>query len=305
MLNFNVRAPANFRHSIAILAYLTTSIILIDAHAFPRNRAEVAQMKLLPFEAVAIVPGSIVTLLPLLLYNAGKTCYSHDVITETAIASIVHDFYGNISNLPDIRTAIIQISVENAAVDNDQQTAAKHFDGESFPEGQERVLFLQSETIRLASHGEYVEARKLVGQALHAIQDFYSHSNWIELGNTRPNPDLGKPGRSLSRLPSDIPACKNGRIITDQLTSGYYSKQGQIPSHKCAHGEVLSGPGIAKDVGIYTMGALPRFKLHKKAAAMAIEASRQYMWEMRSLLPPDALNGLLGVPMNVQLLPKP
>jgi hypothetical protein len=31
---------------------------------------------------------------------------------------------------------------------------------------------------------EYKTARKYSGQILHTIQDFYSHSNWVEMGNT-------------------------------------------------------------------------------------------------------------------------
>lgn len=38
---------------------------------------------------------------------------------------------------------------------------------------------------------DYREARKLTGQILHTIQDFYSHSNWVEMGNTDINRDIG------------------------------------------------------------------------------------------------------------------
>ncbi len=35
------------------------------------------------------------------------------------------------------------------------------------------------------------QARQLLGQLLHTLQDFYSHSNWIELGKTEINEHLG------------------------------------------------------------------------------------------------------------------
>lgn len=35
------------------------------------------------------------------------------------------------------------------------------------------------------------QARQLLGQVLHTLQDFYSHSNWIELGKKRINERLG------------------------------------------------------------------------------------------------------------------
>jgi hypothetical protein len=38
---------------------------------------------------------------------------------------------------------------------------------------------------------DLVQARQLLGQLLHTLQDFYSHSNWIELGKTEINERLG------------------------------------------------------------------------------------------------------------------
>lgn len=35
------------------------------------------------------------------------------------------------------------------------------------------------------------QARQLLGQLLHTLQDFYSHSNWIELGKKTINERLG------------------------------------------------------------------------------------------------------------------
>jgi len=35
------------------------------------------------------------------------------------------------------------------------------------------------------------QARQLLGQLLHTLQDFYSHSNWIELGKKEINERLG------------------------------------------------------------------------------------------------------------------
>jgi hypothetical protein len=38
---------------------------------------------------------------------------------------------------------------------------------------------------------DLVQARQLLGQLLHTLQDFYSHSNWIELGKKEINERLG------------------------------------------------------------------------------------------------------------------
>lgn len=40
--------------------------------------------------------------------------------------------------------------------------------------------------------GDYEAARTLLGLSLAAIQDFYSHTNWVELGNKDFNRDVGK-----------------------------------------------------------------------------------------------------------------
>ena len=35
------------------------------------------------------------------------------------------------------------------------------------------------------------KARALLGELLHTLQDFYSHSNWIEMGKTQINENIG------------------------------------------------------------------------------------------------------------------
>jgi len=35
-------------------------------------------------------------------------------------------------------------------------------------------------------------ARQLLGKLFHTLQDFYSHSNWIEMGKTDINTHIGK-----------------------------------------------------------------------------------------------------------------
>ncbi|KAL7887780.1 hypothetical protein AOLI_G00055010 [Acnodon oligacanthus] len=76
-----------------------------------------------------------------------------------------------------------------------------------------------------------------LGETLHTLQDFYSHSNWIELGNRSPYSTLIKPSLPLDNL-TDVktPTCSScdddctgnilKTIITQKkLTSGYFSLQ--------------------------------------------------------------------------------
>ena len=59
--------------------------------------------------------------------------------------------------------------------------------------------------------GHYDEARLLLGRMLHSLQDFYSHSNWIEMGQTTPNPASGVAGEIPGNVapPPDMPKCSN------------------------------------------------------------------------------------------------
>ncbi|MDX1984394.1 MAG: HET-C-related protein [Bryobacteraceae bacterium] len=68
----------------------------------------------------------------------------------------------------------------------DQQLGAPedHFDDEQFLTGGARLRALKMQIELMVNEGKYVQARKLLGAATHTLQDFYSHSNWVELGKT-------------------------------------------------------------------------------------------------------------------------
>ena len=123
----------------------------------------------------------------------------------------------------------------------------------------------------LLKNDKLKHARNLAGFALHTLQDFYSHSNWIELGNSVSLNILGQPGSEISEEflagPNEA-TCRGclsdqGRndkcatnLITGKLTSGYRSGQDvkkPINKEKCSHGgktddsSFLSAGGINKD----------------------------------------------------------
>lgn len=66
-----------------------------------------------------------------------------------------------------------------------------HFDAETFIESNNRVINFKKQIYSHLNMKNYVKARELAAQVLHAIQDFYSHSNWIEIGFTDINYDIG------------------------------------------------------------------------------------------------------------------
>ena len=158
--------------------------------------------------------------------------------------------------------AINEIQSANVEMDSSpwNSTAAIHFDGEQFLQGSKRLIRLRQELIStLLIKGDKLQhARNLAGNALHTLQKFYSRSNWIELGNTKPFNALAQPGsvitqeiniagpaeptcrNCLSEEESNLPTdrCANN-LITEQLTSGYRSGQDikkPVGIGKCSHG---------------------------------------------------------------------
>ena len=54
-----------------------------------------------------------------------------------------------------------------------------HFDAEAFLESNERVIEFRRQVSFDVKYNDFDDARKKSGQILHTIQDFYSHSNWV------------------------------------------------------------------------------------------------------------------------------
>ena len=242
----------------------------------------------------------------------GKT---HQTITDEAITELDREFFGQQTG--SMRDAIKEIWRANADVDDDQKTAAKHFDGESLPEGQARIIALRESVIMALQKNDGEGARIALGGVLHTIQDFYSHTNWVELGNTMPHPGLGRPGNALTRLAATIRTCKDcvhhifscndcdRNLITTGLTSGYYGGEDPPfnvkPRGKCSHGGpfdksagggVLEGDGINKDSSNCKFS--PHNSWHERAAAVAKEATKQFIRDIKAAVTPQQLKLLLG-----------
>lgn len=157
--------------------------------------------------------------------------------------------------------AMNEIQSANAEVDSSpmNRTASAHFDGEQFHQGSQRLIRLRQELVTSLLTGNKLQhARNLAGKALHTLQDFYSRSNWIELGNSGPLDVLAKPGSDISEAiviaGATEATCKNclaeqgpnqsqdkceTNLITVKLTSGYRSGQDikkPIDIGKCSHG---------------------------------------------------------------------
>lgn len=192
--------------------------------------------------------------------------------------------------------------------------AANHFDNELFESSSGRLLRLRREAGDAARRNDGSTARKRLGEALHTLQDFYAHSNWVEIGATvgarRINDDLGE---RVIPNPGNFAFCPNDPNRLEDIgllipTTGYFSafdvdisiRGGECqftPEGKCAHGnESPSCPGINKD----EPGGL-KDAAHGVAADLARENTRRYVENLlrdleRSPDPARAIRALMGLP---------
>ncbi len=241
---------------------------------------------------------------------------SHSKMTEQAITEIDEELFGITRLTKSMKKAIEQIAEANAAVDEDQFSSRKHFDGENFAGGQSFILINRRLLVSTIKNDSASDARYYLGQALHSIQDFYSHSNWIELGGGGPNGELGVVGATIgntapmslgtcvpciSTFPGLCPDC-SANAITGRLTSGYYGGEDRLkPSAlKCSHGGIfdssatgLFGEGINKDVQACDFS--PHNGLHGAAVGVAREATKKFIRELQGDLTESEMKLLLGV----------
>lgn len=241
---------------------------------------------------------------------------SHTKMTEDSVTELDSEFFGISRLTKPMKKAREAIAEANAQVDDDQFLSAKHFDGENFAGGQSFILNGNRKlVVSTIQRDNAAGARFYLGQALHTLQDFYAHTNWIESGNGGPNGQLGVVGATLSGTAPlsvgtcvgctprllDCPDCSSN-LTTGLLTSGYYGGEDRTKpsSLKCSHGGIKDssavgffGEGINKDVLICDFS--PHYFLHGSAVSVAREATKKFIRELRSDLTEAQLKLLLGV----------
>ncbi len=215
---------------------------------------------------------------------------SHQSITEDAVKAFARDSL----SCPPSEAAIQEIVTANGFTDLwEVLSSSAHFDCEDFSGGQKRLGQQIVAIIDSLNKGKISKAREALGQALHAVQDFYSHSNWVE---TRGGiyEDLGRAGRlTVASGPTCLACpsasgCENNLILPAQWTSGYFSAfvltGCKKPAAKCSHGGSLDRTakdspkgGINKDTSNSPHGAL-----HHSAAAAAVLASKRFLTNLQT-----------------------
>ncbi|XP_049597943.1 von Willebrand factor A domain-containing protein 7 [Syngnathus scovelli] len=210
--------------------------------------------------------------------------------------------------------AIRSITLRNIRVDLEEAlNASFHFDDETFVSGR-NIITTGLQTVKANNKEENFEAaRENLGATLHTLQDFYSHSNWVEIGMSFPNSNLLRSDTSIGNLADESrPTCRScdgddcrnnilEDIISEQvLTSGYFGLIPLIdtkPSGKCSHGGALDVTsrieptgGINKDTTNSEHGFL-----HSEAARLATSATSEILEDVRRAAGDEPFLQMLGV----------
>ena len=202
---------------------------------------------------------------------------------------------------------------------------ATHFHNEEINEGARLVSQRLEAAVTSVQTEDYQSARESFGALLHTVQDFYSHSNWIEIGFRVPNTGMGK-YENLGTVPwKGIRTCVNcegegcrnnfapGFLEQNLLTSGYYGLRvdGETPDEtlkpigKCSHGGPMdytvdtdaTGGGIDKDSLTSDHG-----HLHLIAASVAYNATLQIANDFRTAIGQELFGRFLGLATSLQNL---
>jgi hypothetical protein len=126
------------------------------------------------------------------LYGAiGK---SHESQTLDALRQVIAQVYKTSAPSRSSLRALDVIAAADAKIDTGEtkDLGRYHFDGERFVEAQKVIADSVKDVVWGLKNDRLEGARFKLGSSLHTLQDFYSHSNWIEKMNTTPHPEAGR-----------------------------------------------------------------------------------------------------------------
>ncbi|CAJ1052706.1 Hypothetical predicted protein [Xyrichtys novacula] len=235
-------------------------------------------------------------------------------IENSLTADKVHRACSSTASSSSVRfqTSIATMYFSNAKVDVIFALSARHhFDDETFEEGRDLITSGVSSVKASVKLEKFVTGRWTLGRLCHTLQDFYSHSNWVELGKMTPYSSLIRPDETLENLAGlNTPTCRNcingnctNNLLPDVLsqgliTSGYFSIFSSAkPSGKCSHGGTFDRTsrrdpvgGINKDTVKSNHGFL-----HEKAADLAVKATMELLEDIRVAVGDKSFLRLMGI----------
>lgn len=132
----------------------------------------------------------------------------HQSITQQALESYFE---------PSALSEVIDANLAQDAITNQLgATPYFHFDNNLIGEGNAYVEAQHVLIVQLAAeHGRSRVQRRAFGRLCHAVQDFYSHTNFVELW-------LSEHGGLMANSPDKIDALDHQLLQHQQLVSGHF-----------------------------------------------------------------------------------
>ncbi|KAL1023648.1 hypothetical protein UPYG_G00044010 [Umbra pygmaea] len=211
------------------------------------------------------------------------------------------------------KSALNEINEQHSLVDRDFVGSPEyHFNSEKFAEGRSLITEGVASIKFNIRNKNYPAAREALGRVLHTLQDFYSHSNWVDLYKDKPYSNLILPDLPLLNL-ADIntPTCKdcvNGGFCPNpflskirnekKLTSGYIGTSSSAkPKGKCSHGGPIDLTSSVDPRGGISKDELrpDNEKLHKDAVTAATSATLQLLEDIRGAAGDEEYLRFMGV----------
>ncbi|KAG7265558.1 hypothetical protein CRUP_005090, partial [Coryphaenoides rupestris] len=240
------------------LALLQSSVAFLERGVSShKNMTETAILQILKETCMAVADSSD--------YEFNPTGPSAEELVEACLGPTAT----GLVSAAKFRAALQEIYVQNGLIDRDfADSPPHHFNSEAFDEGRGLITVGVASIKANIRKQNYQAARETLGRVLHTLQDFYSHSNWVELGNTEPYVNLIRPDLPIGDIADvDTPTCRDctsetcaNPILDDilqgeKLTSGYMGIiSHEKPRGKCSHGgaadltcAVIPCGGISKD----------------------------------------------------------
>ncbi|XP_034723657.1 von Willebrand factor A domain-containing protein 7-like [Etheostoma cragini] len=244
--------------------------------------------------------------------------HTHQYITERAIVNVTLETLRGTKkhqgNHAEEQTklgrgfwrAVGEVVKSNAAMDFLSSTRSNpvyHFDSDHVDSAIGMLRQIWTQTLLSVRAKEYQSARHSLGQLFHSLQDFYSHSNWVEMGQRFIYLHLLHPEEPAIPVAGvDTPTCMecfsatcrnnllprmtNRQQDTQLLTTGYFGTSPPKPQGKCSHGGILDSSrykgakgGINKDSTSPLFS--PHHYLHVEAANLATEATLSVLRDIR------------------------
>ncbi|KAK5607534.1 hypothetical protein CRENBAI_016813 [Crenichthys baileyi] len=251
--------------------------------------------------------------------------YTHQHITEQAILNVTLEVLRDTTKQDGVQgdkeirlgrgfwRAVRDVVNSNTNVDfmsSTKHDPVYHFDSERVDSSIAMLRQIWTQIVLSIRAKEYESARYSLGQLFHSLQDFYSHSNWVEMGKRSVYLHLLQPEEpAVPVAKEDTPTCKdcitatcrhnilltqtNSQKTPNLLTTGYTSSSPYKPKGKCSHGGLLDkSRHLSAKGGINKDSTSPIFSphhyLHVEAAALAAKATLMALRDVKDTVGPKA-----------------